>query len=90
MAETPAFRFELEEGPAQRARMKVVGIGVHHLALVDGDILPPMRRQKLRQQAEECLIFALTLAQFHGRKPDLEWCWSQAVSHHGLPQSDLL
>jgi cell division protein FtsZ len=27
MAETPAFRFELEEGPAQRARMKVVGIG---------------------------------------------------------------
>ena len=27
MAESPAFRFELEEGPAQRARMKVVGIG---------------------------------------------------------------
>lgn len=27
MAESPAFRFEIEEGPAQRARMKVVGIG---------------------------------------------------------------
>src|SRR5512145_1558389 len=27
MAESTAFRFELEEGPAQRARMKVVGIG---------------------------------------------------------------